>query len=68
MQGRSPSPILFNGYIKKILDEMIKETIYITFEKVQGKKINVFRFADASSLLVDSEDELVEILTEMGHS
>ena len=65
IQGCIVSPSLFNIYSENIMMEATENTSAgIT---IGGRKINNFRYADDTTLLCESDEDLVELLTRIQH-
>lgn len=64
-QGCSLSPILFNCYIQFALEEMREVLQNTRGVRIQGRKIDMIRYADDIALIADSEEELIETITTM---
>lgn len=61
-QGCSLSPILFNLYIQKAMDEVRAALIDTHGVRVHGEKIDMIRFADDIALIAESKEDLEELL------
>ncbi|KAL1446687.1 hypothetical protein WDU94_006588 [Cyamophila willieti] len=64
-QGCCLSPVLFNCYIQKALDEVRTEMSEWPGIKVEGIKVDMIRYADDIALTAQSVDELKETLEKM---
>ena len=59
-QGCILSPLLFNAYAEKIMREALAD--WSGGIRIGGRKISNLRYADDTSLLANTEEELVEII------
>ncbi|KAF0772940.1 Reverse transcriptase domain-containing protein [Aphis craccivora] len=59
-QGCNLSPSIFNAYIQEAID-IIREKIQLGI-KINGKKIDMLRFADEIAVIAENEEELQRML------
>uniref|UniRef100_A0A8D8R613 Craniofacial development protein 2 n=1 Tax=Cacopsylla melanoneura TaxID=428564 RepID=A0A8D8R613_9HEMI len=64
-QGCCLSPVLFNCYIQKALDEVRTEMSEWDGIRVEGIKVDMIRYADDIALTAESVEELKETLEKM---
>ena len=62
-QGCIPSPCLFNFYAEHIMRNSGLKEIQAGI-KIAGRHINIFRYADDTTLMAESEEELKSLLIE----
>lgn len=66
-QGCCLSPVLFNCYIQKALDEVRLEMSEWHGIRVEGTKVDMIRYADDIALTAESVEELKQTLEKMKH-
>jgi len=59
-QGCTLSPLIFNAYIQEAIDTIKDETQLGV--KVNGYRINIWRFMDDIAIIVENETDLTKIL------